>query len=120
MTSIPVTKTRSAAGSQLASNLGVYGLVLGTIALFVFSLRLPWWFFRLYAPQYPRGLTLIIGLRGLSGDTREIDMLNHYIGMAHLDVAAAFERQYAAYGVALLAFAFLAPTRWCDVLAQII
>ena len=81
----------------------VYGFLASAIALFVYSLREPWWFFRLYAPQYPRGLTLIISLKGLSGDVREIDMLNHYIGMAHLDAAASFERQYAQYGVALLA-----------------
>jgi hypothetical protein len=85
----------------------VYGLVASAIALFVYSLQQPWWFFRLYAPQYPRGLTLIISLRGLSGDVREIDMLNHYIGMAHLDAAAAFERQYASHAVALLAVGVL-------------
>lgn len=96
--------TRSTAAPR-AEEFGwvVYGFLASAISLFVYSLREPWWFFRLYAPQYPRGLTLVISLKGLSGDVREIDMLNHYIGMAHLDVAASFERQYAHYGVALLA-----------------
>src|SRR5689334_12431501 len=75
-------------------------LVVTALALFGLSLHRPWWFFKLYAPQYPRGLSLVIALDGLSGDVREIDMLNHYIGMAHLDAAAAFERAHAAYAVA--------------------
>lgn len=84
------------------------GLALLASALFVSSLNQPWWFFRLYAPQYPRGLTLMISLQGLSGDVREIDMLNHYIGMAHLDAAAVYERKYAAYAVALLVVTIVA------------
>jgi nitrous oxidase accessory protein len=95
--------TRSANG-RLAS----FGLALLASALFLAALQQPWWFFRLYAPQYPHGLTLVISLQGLSGDVHEIDMLNHYIGMAHLDAAAAFEREYAAQGVAGLVVAVLA------------
>lgn len=62
----------------------------------------PFWTFKLYAPQYPHGLTLTIALTGFSGDVREIDMLNHYIGMASLQQGAALERQYAALLVSVL------------------
>ena len=95
-------------GTRGKSSAAVWLLVAAAVALFGLSLQQPWWFFRLYAPQYPRGLTLNIALTGLSGDTREIDMLNHYIGMAHLDEAASLERQYATHGVALLALALVA------------
>jgi copper chaperone NosL len=77
----------------------VLGLALVAVALFVLSLWQPWWNFKLYAPQYPRGLSLAISLTGLSGDVREVDMLNHYIGMAHLDAAAPLERKYGAHAV---------------------
>jgi hypothetical protein len=86
------------------------GLSLLAVALFAASLLEPWWNFKLYAPQYPRGLTLIISLTGLAGDVHEINMLNHYIGMASLDSAATLERSYAAHGIALLALSVLALT----------
>ena len=70
---------------------------------FVGSFFLPWWSFVLYAPQYPKGLSLVISLTGMSGDVQEIDTLNHYIGMAHLADAAPTERQLAGYGVAAIA-----------------
>jgi copper chaperone NosL len=125
MSSIPVPKSSLVSPTRKSdTRFGVLGLVVIAIGLFVFSLQQPWWFFRLYAPQYPHGLTLIISLDGLSGDTREIDMLNHYIGMAHLDEAAAFERQYAAWGVGLLAvglcaLALFARPAWGWLLAAV-
>jgi copper chaperone NosL len=67
---------------------------------FYSAFALPWWKFLLYAPQYPRGLRLEIGLTGLAGDVHEVSMLNHYIGMKHLEDAAAFERHHAGLGVA--------------------
>lgn len=83
------------------------GPVLGagavSVALFVASFFAPWWKFSLYAPQYPKGLTLVISLTGMGGDVAEIDLLNHYIGMKHLAGAAPVERHLAGYGVALIA-----------------
>lgn len=72
-------------------------------ALFVASFFVPWWQFWLYAPQYPHGLRLVISLTGMSGDVHEIDLLNHYIGMKHLEDAAPTERQLAGFGVATIA-----------------
>src|SRR5438094_862566 len=69
------------------------------VALYVAAYFQPWWHFTLFAPQYPKGLELVVGLKGLTGDVHEIDMLNHYIGMAHLEDAAELERRLATYGV---------------------
>jgi hypothetical protein len=95
-------------GSDRTSRAIALGLALLAVAAFALSLAQPWWRFQLYAPQYPHGLTLVISLSGLSGDVREIDSLNHYIGMAHLSAAAPWEREHARQGVALLCAAVLA------------
>ena len=42
---------------------------------------LPLWDIFLDAPQYPEGLQMQIWLDHLSGDTKTINGLNHYIGM---------------------------------------
>lgn len=92
-------------------------LVGAAIALWVAAYRQPWWQFYLFAPQYPNGLVLDISLTGLGGDAKEINMLNHYIGMKGLDEAAAFERQWALWGVGLVAlltaaFSLIAGRKW--------
>jgi hypothetical protein len=78
----------------------VVGLALAAVALFAASYFEPYWSFVLYAPQYPFGLKLVISLPGVTGDVREIDTINHYIGMGHLADAAHLERQMAGFGVA--------------------
>jgi len=88
----------------------VIGLAGGAIALYVLSFFQTWWRFTLYAPQYPHGLRLTISLTGMGGDVREIDMLNHYIGMGHLAEAAAQERHLAGWGVGLVAILVLGTT----------
>lgn len=47
-------------------------------------LFLPVWEISLQAPQYPNGLHLQIYAHQLAGDLREINLLNHYIGMAEI------------------------------------
>jgi hypothetical protein len=81
----------------------VLGLGLGGAASFVAAFFQVWWRFWLYAPQYPKGLRLDIALTGMGGDVHEIDLLNHYIGMSHLEDAAPVERRLAGYGVAAIA-----------------
>lgn len=88
----------------------VVGLAVCAIGLYVASFFQSWWNFTLYAPQYPHGLRLVIGLTGMSGDVHEIDMLNHYIGMGHLADAAKHERQLAGWGVGLIGLLVLAVT----------
>jgi len=84
-------------------------------ALLLAAYRLPWWSIRLYAPQYPKGLGVEVLLSGARGDVREIDTLNHYIGMASLTTAAPLERQLSLAGIALAALVatllLLAPWR---------
>lgn len=66
-------------------------LSLARILLLV-SVFLPYWRMELVAPQYPEGLHLTAYVNHLTGDVREIDGLNHYIGMKPLDEAAKLER----------------------------
>ena len=94
------------------SRIAFFALLACALALIALSVREPWWFLRLYAPQYPHGLTLVVGLDGFSGDVREIDMLNHYIGMAPLNDAASLERQVAPYAVVLLILGLVALAVW--------
>jgi hypothetical protein len=65
--------------------------MLARVALLV-SIFFPYWHMELEAPQYPNGLFLTAYVNHLTGDVREIDGLNHYIGMRPLGEAAAFER----------------------------
>ena len=60
--------------------------------LLLVSIFFPYWHMELEAPQYPNGLFLTAYVNHLTGDVREIDGLNHYIGMRPLGEAAAFER----------------------------
>jgi hypothetical protein len=87
------------------------GVALGAAAALCLgaSWFLPWWNFQLLAPQYPKGLTLVIHLTGVQGDTAEIDTINHYIGMHSLADSALLERAASQWIVgALAAGAFLA------------
>ncbi|MFI5301010.1 MAG: cytochrome C [Polyangiales bacterium] len=86
----------------------VIALTLAAVGCFAASFQQVWWKFTLYAPQYPKGLSLDIRLTGMGGDVHEIDMLNHYIGMAHLEDAAPLERRLAGYAVAALAMVVIA------------
>lgn len=70
----------------------VLALAVGAAALLAGSYFLPWWNFALIAPQYPKGLHLVIHLTGVEGDVSEIDVINHYIGMHSMGDAASVER----------------------------
>ncbi|MDP2312897.1 MAG: cytochrome C [Pseudomonadota bacterium] len=94
----------------------VVALALTGIGCFGLSWLLPWWTFHLVAPQYPKGLDLVIHLTGVQGDVFEIDIINHYIGMSSLGDAATFERAWSGWlvgglGVAVLGAVLLAGRR---------
>lgn len=89
-------------GSGRGTRILVVALAAVATALFAVAFTQPWWAFKLYAPQYPKGLSLIVSLTGVSGDVQEVDLLNHYIGMASLSKAAPLERQLAGYGIAAI------------------
>jgi copper chaperone NosL len=82
-------------------------MAMGAVVLYIAAFFQPMWGFYLYAPQYPHGLTLSVFLNRVGGDVMEINILNHYIGMAKLDEAAKLERQLSAYGLAGIALALL-------------
>lgn len=63
--------------------------------LLMLSLVLPYWRITLYAPQYPGGLRASVYLTKVTGESSEISILNHYIGMKPLEVAAPLERRLA-------------------------
>ncbi len=103
--------TKAAAHAQSAWDSAHWAVVLlgaSGAGLVVASFFFDWWRFWLYAPQYPGGLKLAISLTGVSGDVREVDILNHYIGMKSLSTAAPLERKIASFGVAAVATVSLA------------
>ena len=69
-------------------------VVLALLTIFVgLSFTAPMWHINMKAPQYPEGLDLYIYSYRVDGgndgnDVQEINVLNHYIGMARIDRAA--------------------------------
>jgi len=96
-------------------------LFIAAAVLLVFSIFFPYWQLTLNAPQYPKGLTVQAYVNRVTGDVREIDGLNHYIGMRPLDEAASFEKSIAIVGIIGVALLILAAifihTRWAALLA---
>ncbi|MCS7224588.1 MAG: nitrous oxide reductase family maturation protein NosD [Armatimonadetes bacterium] len=95
---------------------GPRGLIVAGAVLLLIASRLPFWQVDVFAPQYPNGLRLITYLDRLEGDVRELDILNHYIGMKPLEGAAQWERKMSRFAVpALLVLVLLSallPCRW--------
>ncbi len=97
-------------------------LLLGTAALLLLiSIFFPYWRIRLYAPQYPGGLVAKVYVNRVEGDVREIDALNHYIGMRPLEEAAQLERSLSIILIAamalLVAGAIYVHSPWAAVLS---
>lgn len=98
-------------------------LLFSAAVLLVVSIAVPYWGLVLEAPQYPGGLRMRVFVNQMTGDddpkldeVREIDGLNHYIGMQSLYEAAQFERSIAIPAVILmvifLGVAALWQRRW--------
>jgi len=97
-------------------------LFLGLAAiLLIISIFLPYWNMELQAPQYPKGLFVHAYVNRLEGDVREIDGLNHYIGMRPLEEAAQLERSLSAVLISVMALLVAAAvfihTKWAALLA---
>lgn len=93
----------------------------------ILSISYPYWAMVLLAPQYPGGLEMNVYVNYITGDddprmdeVREIDGLNHYIGMKSLYEAAKFERSIAIPAVitmvVFLVIAALWHKRWAWIL----
>jgi hypothetical protein len=95
-------------------------LSIARIALLI-SIFVPYWRMELIAPQYPDGLFVEAYVNRLTGDVREIDSLNHYIGMRPLEDAAKLERSLSVFGlialVLLVEGATHIHTKWAALLA---
>jgi hypothetical protein len=69
-------------------------VLLALLTIFIgLSFTAPMWHLNMEAPQYPQGLDLYVYSYKVDGgndgnDVQEINVLNHYIGMAPLDRAA--------------------------------
>ncbi len=78
-------------------------LLSAAALLLLISIFFPYWRIRLYAPQYPGGLVAKVYVNRVEGDVREIDGLNHYIGMRPLEEAAQLERSLSIFLIAAMA-----------------
>lgn len=89
--------------------------------LLLVSIFFPYWHMELEAPQYPNGLFLTAYVNNLTEDVKEIDGLNHYIGMRPLGEAASFERAASVYlmiaMVLMVEVAAFVHSKWAVLLA---
>ena len=92
--------------SELAANPSRFVVPTALLAvaalLLLVSIFQPYWRLVLMAPQYPGGLEVEAYLDRLTGDVREIDGLNHYIGMRPLGEAATLERSLSVIAVCVI------------------
>jgi nitrous oxidase accessory protein len=92
--------------SSRAVRIGAGVAAAGLVAL---SAWLPLWRMTMRAPQYPKGLRLYAFGRSMEGDLRELNILNHYIGMPPVS-APSLETSIFPIGIVLLAaLCLLAP-----------
>jgi copper chaperone NosL len=88
-------------------------LLLLLAALLLLAVYLaPLWTMTMFAPQYPQGLRLAIWSYKLDGDhdgqdVREINVLNHYIGMPPLTTESFTEFKWIPFVVGALGLLFL-------------
>ena len=87
--------------------------LLVAAALVLFAVYLfPLWNMTMFAPQYPQGLRLHIYSYTLAGgnggqDIKEVNVLNHYIGMAALSDESFAEFKWMPFVVGALGLLFL-------------
>jgi hypothetical protein len=93
-------------------DLGPRALLVAAALLLLPVYFLPLWKMTMFAPQYPEGLHLEIHAYKLEGgnggqDIKEINLLNHYIGMKDLTAADFTEFKWMPFVVVVLALLFL-------------
>lgn len=86
-------------------------LVAAAVAL-AMTLLQPLWNMTMFAPQYPDGLRLDIYSQRMQGgnhgqDLKEINLLNHYIGMRDLSNEDFTEFKWMPFAIGVLALMFL-------------
>ena len=93
---------------ELPLDLGPRGLLVVAVLLLVPSYLFPLWTLTMFAPQYGDGLRMQIYSWRLDGgnggqDIKEINVLNHYIGMRDLTTADFTEFKWIPFVVGILA-----------------
>lgn len=90
------------------------GAAVIAAALVALSAQLPLWTMTMKAPQYRNGLHLYAYGTGMVGDLRELNIINHYIGMATIEPAPPLETALFPIGIAALVVLCLASPfhRW--------
>lgn len=96
-------------------------LLMVAALLLMISMFLPYWSMTMSAPQYPKGLRVDVYVDRLEGDMREIDELNHYLGMLKLDEGGQFERSISTAAITVLGLLLIGGVfvhnQWAGVLA---
>jgi copper chaperone NosL len=99
---------------HLDARFGVFPRTLLVVSalLLAVGLTLPLWNLTMFAPQYPDGLRMGIYSARLEGgrggqDIREINLLNHYIGMRDLTNEDFTEFKWMPFAIGALALVFL-------------
>src|SRR5512139_3596138 len=93
-------------------DLGPRLLMLAAAACLVVTYFLPLWNLTMFAPQYPNGLRMDIYSYKLAGgnggqDIREINVLNHYIGMRDIVTEDFTEFKWMPFVTGAIALLFL-------------
>jgi len=91
---------------------GPRGFIVLAALLVIPVYLFPLWQLTMFAPQYPQGLRLNIYSYKLDGgnggqDVKEVNVLNHYIGMKELTTEAFTEFKWIPFVVGALALLFL-------------
>lgn len=92
--------------------LGSRGLLVIAALFLVPAYLMPLWKLTMFAPQYPDGLRLSIYSYKLVGgnngqDIKEINVLNHYIGMHRLDATASADLDWIPFALGAMALVAL-------------
>jgi hypothetical protein len=87
---------------QLTDYLLPSALLMFAALVLMISMMLPYWSMKMTAPQYPKGLRVNVYVNHIEGDIREIDSLNHYLGMPPLDEGGRLERSFSVIAIAAL------------------
>lgn len=77
------------------------GAALVAAGLVALASTMPLWTMTMRAPQYPKGLRLEAYGTRMMGDLRELNILNHYIGMPPIEMPA-FEASMFPIGIGVL------------------
>jgi hypothetical protein len=82
--------------------------LLVLVAPLLLALTQPLWHIELEAPQYPQGLTVDIHAHTITSghddkDLREINILNHYVGMKKIERSAFADLDWIPFGFGALA-----------------